>query len=54
MTLSQVPVLIGQGTTLFGPLPADISLEHVRTDVLNSGMVQTKYLVLSDPDVPTQ
>ena len=50
MTLSQVPVLIGQGATLFGPLPADISLEHVRTDVLNGGMVQTKYLVLSDPD----
>lgn len=54
MTLSQVPVLIGQGLTLFGPLPADISLEHVRTDVLNGGMVQTKYRVLSDPTVRTQ
>ncbi len=54
MTLSQVPVLIGQGATLFGPLPADVSLEHVRTDVLNGGMVQTTYRVLSSPDAPTQ
>lgn len=53
MTLAQVPVLIGQGATLFGPLPEDISLEHVRTDVLNGGMVQTKYRVLSNLDVPT-
>lgn len=53
MTLSQVPVLIGQGATLFGPLTADISLEHVRTDVMNGGMIQTKYLVLSAPDVST-
>lgn len=54
MTLSHVPVLIGQGAALFGPLPADISLEHVRTDVLNGGMVQTKYLVLNEPDAPTR
>jgi len=54
MTWSQVPVLIGQGATLFGPLPADISLGHVRTDVLGGGMVQTKCLVQSDPDAPTQ
>ena len=50
MTLSHVPVLIGQGAFLFGPLPADISLEHARTDVLDGGMVQTTYRVLTDPD----
>lgn len=31
MTLSRVPVLIGDGPSLFGPLPADVALEHLRT-----------------------
>lgn len=47
ITLSYVPVLIGQGVPLFGTLPADVSLEHIQTDVLNGGMVQTKYRALS-------
>ena len=46
MTLSRVPVLIGEGVPLFGSLTADVALEHVRTDVLDGGMVQTKYRVL--------
>ncbi len=46
MTLSHVPVLIGQGAPLFGPLPADVPLEHVRTELLDGGMVQTTYRVL--------
>jgi len=50
MTLSQVPVLIGEGPSLFGPLPRDVSLEHVRTAVLDGGMVQTTYRVLGDAD----
>lgn len=50
MTLSRVPVLIGQGVSLFGPLPADITLEHVRTNVLDGGMAQTTYRVPSSPD----
>lgn len=45
MTLSQVPVLIGSGISLFGSLRADIDLEHVRTAVLPGGMVQTTYRV---------
>jgi hypothetical protein len=40
-----VPVLIGEGASLFGPLPADVDLEHVRTEVLGGGMVQTTYRV---------
>jgi dihydrofolate reductase len=46
LTLSRVPVLIGQGPTLFGPLPSDVDLEHLRTEVLGGGMVQTTYRVL--------
>lgn len=52
ITLSQVPVLIGDGPTLFGPLGGDVHLEHVRTAVLDGGMVQTKYRVLGGPQPP--
>jgi dihydrofolate reductase len=43
LTLSRVPVLVGEGFSLFGPLPADVHLEHVSTQVLGGGMVQTTY-----------
>lgn len=52
MTLSRVPVLIGQGATLFGPLAGDVALEHVRTEVLPGGMVQTTYRVLPAGQAP--
>ena len=45
LTLSRVPVLIGEGHTPFGPLPADVRLEHVRTRTFPGGMVQTSYRV---------
>lgn len=45
LTISAVPVLIGQGARLFGSLPADIPLVHRSTAVLCGGMVQTTYLV---------
>lgn len=49
LTLSHVPVLIGDGPSLFGPLGGDVDLEHVRTTVLDGGMVQTTYRVLGGP-----
>lgn len=49
LTLSQVPVLIGDGPSLFGSLGGDVDLEHVRTTVLDGGMVQTTYRVLGGP-----
>ena len=48
LTLSRVPVLIGEGHTPFGPLPADVLLEHVRTRTFPGGMVQTTYRVRRD------
>lgn len=45
LTISQVPVLIGEGIRLFGSLPADVPLTHVSTTVLGGGMVQTTYRV---------
>jgi dihydrofolate reductase len=46
LTLSRVPVLIGTGHTPFGPFPADIRLQHVRTRTYPGGMVQSTYRVL--------
>ena len=45
LALSRVPVLIGEGHTPFGPLPADVPLEHLRTQTSAGGMVQTTYRV---------
>lgn len=46
ITLSRVPVLIGTGHTPFGPLPADVRLEHVATRTYAGGMVQSTYRVV--------
>jgi dihydrofolate reductase len=45
LTLARVPVLIGTGHTPFGALPADIRLEHQRTETYPGGMVQSTYAV---------
>ena len=46
MTLTHVPILIGDGISLFGPLTTDIDLEHVETQSFSSGLVSSKYRVL--------
>ncbi|QKV18638.1 dihydrofolate reductase family protein [Oricola thermophila] len=45
MVITQVPVLIGEGRPLFGPLERDISLDHVETRSFPSGLVQSRYVV---------
>ena len=47
LTITRVPVLIGQGIPLFGSLPRDIRLEHVQTQHYASGLVKTEYRVTS-------
>jgi dihydrofolate reductase len=49
LTLTRVPVLIGTGQTPFGELPADVALEHQRTEVFPGGMVQSTYRVRPRP-----
>jgi len=46
MTLTHVPILIGDGIPLFGRLTKDIDLKHVETRSFLSGLVSTKYRVL--------
>jgi dihydrofolate reductase len=45
--ITQIPVLIGRGIPLFGPLDRDIELRHVVTRSWPNGMVQSEYLVAS-------
>jgi dihydrofolate reductase len=44
LVITRVPVLIGSGIPLFGPLPSDIALEHVTTRQYASGLVQSEYV----------
>jgi dihydrofolate reductase len=45
LIVTRVPVLIGDGIPLFGPLPRDIRLRHVTTRHYPSGLVQSEYHV---------
>jgi dihydrofolate reductase len=45
LILTRVPVLIGSGIPLFGPLPRDIVVTHVATRQYASGLVQSEYVV---------
>jgi dihydrofolate reductase len=45
LIVSRLPVLIGTGIPLFGPLPADIRLKLVETRTFPGGMVQSAYEV---------
>jgi len=45
LIVTRVPVLIGSGIPLFGPLKGDIKLQHVATRHYASGLVQSEYLV---------
>jgi dihydrofolate reductase len=47
LTITRVPVLIGQGIPLFATLPADIHLRHVATQAYPSGLVKSEYQVLT-------
>ncbi len=45
LVLTRVPVLIGSGIPLFGPLPGDVKLRHVATRAYADGLVTSEYLV---------
>ncbi|MGA8596648.1 MAG: dihydrofolate reductase family protein [Bryobacteraceae bacterium] len=45
LVVTRVPVLIGEGIPLFGPVPRDIPLHHVATRCYEPGIVQSEYEV---------
>lgn len=48
LTITLIPVLLGEGRPLFGPLTKDIHLVHVATRAYDKGFVQVKYSVIKD------
>jgi len=46
LIITRVPVLIGEGVPLFGPLKHDVRLRHVATRHYPSGLVQSEYEVV--------
>jgi dihydrofolate reductase len=45
LTITRVPVLIGEGIPLFGSLPHDVRLRHIVTRHYPSGLVTSEYHV---------
>lgn len=46
LIITRVPVLIGSGIPLFGPLNRDVHLRHVETRQFPNGLVQSKYEII--------
>lgn len=46
MVITRIPVLLGTGLPLFGPLSEDLPLRHIETRSFPSGLVQSRYEVL--------
>lgn len=46
LIITRLPVLIGTGIPLFGPVARDIRLRHVQTRQFSTGLVQSEYEVL--------
>jgi dihydrofolate reductase len=52
LTITRVPVLIGDGIPLFGSLPRDIRLRHIVTKHYPSGLVSSEYVVEEARELP--
>lgn len=46
LTITRVPVLIGQGIPVFGTLLRDIPLRHIATQAYPSGLVKSEYQIV--------
>src|SRR6185437_4877674 len=49
MVVTRVPVLIGEGIPLFGPVPRDVNLRHIATRTYRGGLVQSEYEIGGEP-----
>ena len=45
ITITSIPIVLGDGIPLFGPTEKDLKLTHVSTKTYDFGFVQTTYLV---------
>src|SRR5271163_124736 len=45
LIITRVPVLIGEGISLFGSLPGDVRLRHIATQHYPSGLLKSEYQI---------
>jgi len=43
MIVTQIPIVLGGGSPLFGDLPTPIVFEHVKTEIILNAIVQNRY-----------
>jgi dihydrofolate reductase len=48
LTITCIPVLLGDGIPLFGAIGREVRLEHLATSSASNGFVQTRYRVVHD------
>ena len=48
MTITTIPVILGEGIPLFGPVPADVLLKLAWSRSWDGGLVQSKWEILRD------
>lgn len=48
ITITIIPILLGTGRSLFGPLPHDIHLTHIQSKSYEFGFVQHQYRVIRE------
>jgi dihydrofolate reductase len=48
MIITRVPVLLGRGIPLFGPLQHDVHFTHVVTHAYPDGLVESEYVLAAD------
>lgn len=52
MTLTRIPVLLGEGIPLFGSLDEDVKLKLLESRSWENGFVQEKYVVVNSQSTP--
>ncbi len=43
MTITRIPVLLGEGIPLFAVLTKEQKYEHIKTDIFNNGLIKSHY-----------
>ncbi|MBM2814971.1 MAG: dihydrofolate reductase [Ignavibacteria bacterium] len=44
LTITRVPVLLGEGIPLFGKISGDLHFQHIETKTFSNGLVSSRYL----------
>jgi dihydrofolate reductase len=48
ITITSIPIALGDGIPLFGPMNKDLKLTHLSTKTYDFGFVQTAYQIKKD------